>query len=96
MSSIIIVAAVLFPRTPLVRKYTGIPIAAPTPIQMSCLLVRLKATLFFTLAATDPEKHLENLQKLSAMLENDMILECLFRAESEGDLLRIDNYMEKL
>ena len=55
-----------------------------------------KATLLFTLAATDPEKHLENLQKLSAMLENDMILECLFRAESEGDLLRIDNYMEKL
>lgn len=52
MEKIRISAAVLFPKGPLVKKYSGIPTAAATLKQMSCRLVRLKSTLVFTLVTS--------------------------------------------
>ena len=47
-TSIITIAAVLTPVTPLSKKKSGTPISAPPPKQMSCRFVRLKSTLLFT------------------------------------------------
>lgn len=47
------------------------------------------ARLFFTLAAVDSEKHLENMVKLSEMLMNDQVVEALLDAKNDEDLLRI-------
>ncbi len=52
------------------------------------------ATVFFTLSATDHNKHLENLLKLSSILEDGKILGQLFRARSEADLLKIDQQIK--
>ena len=41
-------AATVVPTKFFVRKYVGIPISAASPKQISCLLVRLNMTLFFT------------------------------------------------
>ena len=52
------------------------------------------ATLFFTLAAVDAEKHLENMVKLSEMLMNEDVVQALLSAKSDQDLLAIaDRYL---
>ena len=48
------------------------------------------ARLFFTLAAVDNEKHLQNMVALSEMLIKDGIIEDLLAAETKEDLLAID------
>ena len=48
MTSIIHMAATLFPTGPRSRKKSGTPISAPPPKQTSCLLVKLNATLVLT------------------------------------------------
>lgn len=47
------------------------------------------ARLFFTLAAVDNDKHLQNMVALSEMLIKDGIVEDLLKAENEQDLLDI-------
>lgn len=49
------------------------------------------ARLFFTLASCNPEQHLNNMMRLSEMLSNEQVIEALLKAESEKDLLEIDN-----
>ena len=52
------------------------------------------ATLFFTLAAVDADKHLENMMKLSEMLMNDDVVAALLEAKNDDDLLAIaDKYL---
>ena len=48
------------------------------------------AKLFFTLAAVDNQKHLENMQKLCDLLMREGIVEDLLNAHSKEDLLNID------
>ena len=48
------------------------------------------ARLFFTLAAVDNDKHLQNMVQLSEMLIKDGIVEDLLAAETKEDLLDID------
>ncbi len=48
------------------------------------------ARLFFTLAAVDNEKHLQNMVQLSELLIKDGIVEDLLAAETKEDLLDID------
>ena len=48
------------------------------------------ATLFFTLAAVDDEKHLENMRQLFTILSDGQILEQLSHVKSEDDLLELD------
>ena len=48
------------------------------------------AMLFFTLASTDAEVHLRNMQKLSALLMNEEFRAELFDATCPEDLLRLD------
>lgn len=45
---IIAIAAVLTPTIPFNAKNSGIPMRAPIPKQINCLLVRLNKTLVFT------------------------------------------------
>ncbi len=47
MTSIIHMAATLFPTGPRSRKKSGTPISAPPPKQTSCLLVRVERDLGF-------------------------------------------------
>ncbi len=47
------------------------------------------ARLFFTLAAVDSEKHLENMVKLTEILTNPDIVAELMEANSDDDLLEI-------
>ncbi len=47
------------------------------------------AQLFFTLASCNPEQHLENMSKLSDMLCNEELIEELANANSEEDLLKL-------
>lgn len=47
------------------------------------------AVLFFTLAALDPDQHLENMQKLVELLSDDDVVEALKGAKSPEDLLEI-------
>ncbi len=49
MTIIMHIAAVLLPIGTRSRKNSGTPMSAPPPKQISCRLVRLKATLVFTL-----------------------------------------------
>ena len=49
MITTIMQADMVVPRRFLVRKYNGTPTAAASEKQISCLLVRLNMTLFFTL-----------------------------------------------
>lgn len=52
------------------------------------------ARLFFTLAAVDADRHLENMVKLSEMLMNDDLITALLEAKSDEDLLAIaDKYL---
>ncbi len=48
------------------------------------------ARLFFTLAAVDNEKHLQNMMMLADLLTKDGIVEDLLAAETKEDLLEID------
>lgn len=48
-----------------------------------------KARLFFSLAATDHEKHLENIQQLMDVLMNEEIVEALLEAKTIEDLQQI-------
>lgn len=48
------------------------------------------ATLFFTLAAADDEKHLENMRQLFTILSDEQILQRLLQVKSEQDLLALD------
>lgn len=51
------------------------------------------ARLFFTLAAVNSEKHLENMMKLSEMLMNDDLVADLLNVKSDEDLLNLaDKY----
>ncbi len=54
------------------------------------------AKLFFTLAAVDNQKHLENMQKLCDLLMKDGIVEDLLNAHSKEDLLNIDEKYSEL
>ena len=55
----------------------------------------LDAQLFFTLASCDPQKHLDNMSKLSDLLTNEKVLEALANAETAEDLLRIqEQYLD--
>ena len=49
------------------------------------------ARLFFTLASCNPEQHLNNMMRLSEMLSNEEIVAALLEADSEKDLLEIEN-----
>lgn len=49
------------------------------------------ARLFFTLASCNPEQHLNNMMRLSEMLSNEEIVAALLEANSEKDLLEIEN-----
>lgn len=49
------------------------------------------AMLFFTLAANNTDNHLENMQKLVDILENDNLIEKLKYANSKEDLIKISN-----
>lgn len=48
------------------------------------------AHVFFTLSSTNPDEHLENMQRLYTVLTNEEALEALKKIESPEDLLRID------
>ena len=48
-----------------------------------------KARLFFSLAATDHEKHLENIQALMDTLMNEEIVDALLEAKTIEDLKAI-------
>lgn len=53
-----------------------------------------KARLFFSLAATDHEKHIENIQSLMDTLMNEEIVEALLEAKTSDDLKEIANKYE--
>ncbi|WP_077611267.1 PTS sugar transporter subunit IIA [Clostridium sp. Marseille-P2415] len=54
------------------------------------------ARLFFTLASSNPEQHLQNMTKLSELLMNEAAVEALLEAETPEDLLRIqENYLDE-
>lgn len=53
------------------------------------------ARLFFTLAAVDSDKHLENMQKLSELLMIEGLVEDLLQARSKEDLLEVDRKYSK-
>ena len=48
------------------------------------------ARLFFTLASKDPDVHLDNMQKLAALLFNQDLIDDLLEAKTVEDLLAID------
>lgn len=55
-----------------------------------------KAQLFFTLAACDSAQHLENMQKLVALLSNEELVVELSKATGPDDLLKLnDKYLNK-
>ena len=54
------------------------------------------ATLFFTLAAVDDEKHLENMRQLFTILSDGQILEQLSHVKSEDDLLELDKALSRM
>lgn len=52
------------------------------------------ARVFFTLAATDPERHLKNMQRLFKMLTNEDLTKELLEVRAPEDLLRLhDKYL---
>ncbi|VWL85690.1 PTS sugar transporter subunit IIA [Oceanivirga miroungae] len=48
-----------------------------------------KSVLFFTLASVNPEKHIENMQKLMEVLGNDDLKEELFNVRNIDDIKRL-------
>lgn len=53
-----------------------------------------KAKLFFSLAATDHEQHINNIQSLMDTLMNEEIVEALMNAHTKEDLEQIANKYE--
>lgn len=53
------------------------------------------ARVFFTLASCDPNQHLDNMSRLSEFLMDEEALEEILQAESDEDLLRIDEKFDK-
>lgn len=47
------------------------------------------ARLFFTLAAQDPDSHLQNMAALAAMLDNEALIADLLAAHNQDDLQRL-------
>lgn len=47
------------------------------------------ARLFFTLAAVNPEDHLQNMMALADMLQNEELIEDLLEVKSPEDLLKV-------
>ena len=45
------------------------------------------ARLFFTLAAVDPDEHLDNMQQLMGIFTNEPLLDALMAAETPDDIL---------
>ena len=45
------------------------------------------ARLFFTLAAKDPNEHLDNMQQLMAIFTNELLLDALMEADTPEDIL---------
>lgn len=54
-----------------------------------------KATVFFTLASTDSERHLRNMRQLFKMLTNEKLCEDLQQTRSVADLLELADRYEK-
>lgn len=55
-----------------------------------------EAVLFFTLASCDSDQHLQNMMKLSEMLMNEELVEELKKAETEADLLALqEKYLDE-
>lgn len=48
------------------------------------------AQIFFTLSSTNPDEHMENMQRLYEILTNNDALEALRNIQSPEELLRID------
>ncbi len=48
---------------------------------------RKVARLFFTLAAKDPNEHLDNMQQLMGIFTNEPLLDALMKAETPEDIL---------
>ena len=48
------------------------------------------AQIFFTLSSTNPDEHLDNMQKLYSVLTNENALERLKKIEKPEELLEID------
>lgn len=48
------------------------------------------ASIFFTLSDVDADSHLQNMQRLAAVLSNPEVVDRLIKAESPEDLLEID------
>lgn len=53
-----------------------------------------KARLFFSLAATDADKHLENIQQLMETLMNEEIVDALLGADTPEELSKIADTFE--
>ena len=51
------------------------------------------AVIFFTLASTNPDEHMLNMQQLYSVLTNEEALEALKRVEKAEDLLEIDKML---
>lgn len=49
------------------------------------------ARIFFTLASTDAEQHLQQMIQLATLLSNNEFVEACIKANSKEDLLEIDN-----
>lgn len=52
------------------------------------------AQIFFTLVSTNSDEHMENMQRLYAVLTNEEVIEKLKNATTAEDLLAIDSLME--
>ena len=50
----------------------------------------MDAKVFFTLASCDPNVHIDNMSRLSELLSNEKALEKIVAAESDEDLIKID------
>lgn len=54
------------------------------------------AQVFFTLSSTNPDEHLNNMQRLYSVLTNEKALEMLKRIEKPEELLEIDRLFGEL
>lgn len=64
------------------------------PVSFDSTNTEYDAKLFFTLAAENSEKHLENMMRLSEMLMNEDLLKDLMNVTSDQDLLDLaDRYL---
>lgn len=52
------------------------------------------AKVFFTLASCDPNRHIDNISRLSELLSNDEVQKALIDAKCDEDLLKIDEQFQ--